>query len=422
MPLFLDVNSQYLARILQDIQLICPDPYLTVDPGTGKLFTPSHGGDAPPGCLLLATLAGAPYDVRIRAEAPPFSVAASSGSTIGEVHGYTWTSARAPQPSSSIEIVYDGTNCNGAGLWVVAAAQSGGGSAPLPTDVMLVHELVHALRAGEGLDTGDLLDEEQAAREGENVYRAQRGLKRRSVVDGLAGCNPPPESLTKKEEPNKTGSWTGFNCFVASAAYGSPLAPEVQLLRRFRDDILRKTPTGRAFFEHFYEHYNRISPMIVAAMERDAEVMEVMRAAIVAPLVRYLHLALRFPSGPLTQVPEPWRSFLTTCRDELEDWGRAFPLPEAFAGVPTPTAAEEIGVALRYQLRTEDSRRAYLDRLEAGGHIPLPHGGVPMGRIQARLVDQGLEPREIQRVLGATEPTTGNRDEEAGRAPGEVVV
>ena len=37
MSLFLDLTSQYYGRIIQDIQLICSDPYLTVDPGTGQL-------------------------------------------------------------------------------------------------------------------------------------------------------------------------------------------------------------------------------------------------------------------------------------------------------------------------------------------------------------------------------------------------
>lgn len=40
-------------------------------------------------------------------------------------------------------------------------------------------------------------------------------------------------------------------CFIATAVYGSFLAPEVQELRKFRDDVLLKSTIGR-FFVHFY--------------------------------------------------------------------------------------------------------------------------------------------------------------------------
>ena len=39
---------------------------------------------------------------------------------------------------------------------------------------------------------------------------------------------------------------TGGKCFVATAAYGSDLAPEIVYLSRFRDKVLLRTPLGKA--------------------------------------------------------------------------------------------------------------------------------------------------------------------------------
>jgi len=43
-------------------------------------------------------------------------------------------------------------------------------------------------------------------------------------------------------------------CFVATVAYGSPLAPQVDTFRRFRDDVLAQTPGGGRLVELYYRH------------------------------------------------------------------------------------------------------------------------------------------------------------------------
>ena len=64
----------------------------------------------------------------------------------------------------------------------------------------------------------------------------------------------------------KTGN--GGGCLIATAAYGSEMAPQVQLLREIRDNQLMNTESGSAFMSGFNELYYSFSPTI-ADMERE---------------------------------------------------------------------------------------------------------------------------------------------------------
>jgi hypothetical protein len=51
---------------------------------------------------------------------------------------------------------------------------------------------------------------------------------------------------------NSGGSGSNSGCYVATMVYGSYDAPEVMVLRRFRDDTLSHSKAGRAFIRWYY--------------------------------------------------------------------------------------------------------------------------------------------------------------------------
>jgi len=49
------------------------------------------------------------------------------------------------------------------------------------------------------------------------------------------------------------GGGGGGGCFIATAAYGSYIEPEVMILRKFRDNHLLTNPVGKAFVSFYYK-------------------------------------------------------------------------------------------------------------------------------------------------------------------------
>ncbi|MBM3904216.1 MAG: hypothetical protein FJ357_03645 [Thaumarchaeota archaeon] len=76
----------------------------------------------------------------------------------------------------------------------------------------------------------------------------------------------------------KTGEKSG--CLIATAAFGTELAPQVQLLREVRDGTLYSTGAGTTFMAGFNEFYYAFSPA-VADLERQSPLFkEVVKTAI----------------------------------------------------------------------------------------------------------------------------------------------
>ena len=81
----------------------------------------------------------------------------------------------------------------------------------------------------------------------------------------------------------------GGGCLIATATYGTELAPQVQLLREIRDNNLLNTESGSAFMKTFNEFYYSFSPTI-ADYERENPVFKEAVKIAITPMISTLSI------------------------------------------------------------------------------------------------------------------------------------
>jgi hypothetical protein len=78
-------------------------------------------------------------------------------------------------------------------------------------------------------------------------------------------------------------------CLIATATYGSELAPQVQQLRELRDNSLLQTESGTQFMGMFNDVYYSFSP-IIADYERENPVFREMVKIAITPMISSLSI------------------------------------------------------------------------------------------------------------------------------------
>ncbi|MBL7015558.1 MAG: peptidylprolyl isomerase [Nitrosopumilus sp.] len=94
---------------------------------------------------------------------------------------------------------------------------------------------------------------------------------------------------TNNETKNQTSTEEGGGCLIATATFGSELAPQVQQLREIRDNTILSTESGIAFMSGFNQFYYSFSPTI-ADLERENPVFKEFVKISITPMLSTLSI------------------------------------------------------------------------------------------------------------------------------------
>jgi hypothetical protein len=114
-------------------------------------------------------------------------------------------------------------------------------------------------------------------------------------------CGTGTELVNGKCQPIKETTKPGGGCLIATAAYGSELAPQVQFLREIRDNTVLSTSSGSAFMTGFNQLYYSFSPT-VADLEREHPLFQDLVRSFITPMISTLSIMTLADSGSEFEV------------------------------------------------------------------------------------------------------------------------
>ena len=127
---------------------------------------------------------------------------------------------------------------------------------------------------------------------GEGMVERDGRCVEAGAADGGGAAGDKPEAPSPA--PSATGDDSG--CLVATAAFGTELAPQVQALREVRDGTLLSTRAGSDFMAAFGAAYYAVSPH-VADLERESPAFRQAVALALAPMLHALSIVALAESG-----------------------------------------------------------------------------------------------------------------------------
>ena len=156
------------------------------------------------------------------------------------------------------------------------------GNNNIPTDLVKA-EIIRAIAIPKTLVTPYLVQQY-----GIDNYHIQYAL----INKNFDNTDNTPDRMITQElfgETEASSEAQGGGCLIATAAFGSEMAPQVQFLRELRDNTVLQTESGTSFMTGFNQFYYSFSPA-VADYERENPVFKEAVKLTLTPLLTSLAL------------------------------------------------------------------------------------------------------------------------------------
>jgi uncharacterized repeat protein (TIGR02543 family) len=96
-------------------------------------------------------------------------------------------------------------------------------------------------------------------------------------VSTIADVEDATTTITMNDNYSITATFKCITgCFIATAAYGTPMAKEIEILREFRDKYLMTNPVGKGLVEFYY----RVSPPIAEFITEHPSLKPIVRVGL----------------------------------------------------------------------------------------------------------------------------------------------
>lgn len=140
----------------------------------------------------------------------------------------------------------------------------------------------------------------------EQMQSIQQGIQKANQVNNQTNTtlsqqltpSQPAVSTTTNSQASTPSSAPKSGCLIATAAFGSELAPQVQFLREIRDNNILTTTTGASFMKAFDTVYYSFSPSVADAERQNTVLKDTVRTALY-PLLGILQIS------EISQVSKP---------------------------------------------------------------------------------------------------------------------
>lgn len=106
------------------------------------------------------------------------------------------------------------------------------------------------------------------------------GEKTGTVTISSSDLSTPTYTISLEGKGVEKGSLPGGGCLIATAAYGTELAPQVQALREMRDGTIFATSSGTAFMSAFNDVYYSFSPTVADWERQNPAFKEIVKVTI----------------------------------------------------------------------------------------------------------------------------------------------